>query len=77
MPGATGVSDSTDDDIRDAEPCSFAAYCYALHENRVRDAYDVFLPVLPAYQGVINDLDFCRLAELRRSGSIACRSVCC
>jgi len=42
MLGATGVSDSTDDDIRDAEPCSFAAYCYALHENRVRDAYDVF-----------------------------------
>jgi len=33
MLGATGVSDSTDDDIRYAEPCSFAAHRYALHKT--------------------------------------------
>src|SRR5690554_5715358 len=35
------------------------------------------LPEIPAYQGVIDDLDFCRFAELRRSCAAACRSCCC
>jgi hypothetical protein len=45
-------------------------------KTRVRDAFDDFLPVLPAYQGVINDLDFRRFAEFWRSSSVACRFVC-
>ncbi len=56
MLGATGVPDSVTDVLLSA---GLACYC------RVWGRLYCFLPVLPAYQGVINDHDFCRLAELR------------